>query len=123
MEEIHILIQMRTITVKAGNSDKVIERFSKPGGPMTEIEGFIDLTVSVKKGRRNDEEEQVVVIVRWESEEAWKSWEKSPAHIEGHRNSRNQQPPDFVISTVVERLDVKAVKLPQGKVATVNESE
>ncbi|MFD0717566.1 antibiotic biosynthesis monooxygenase family protein [Paenibacillus sp. GCM10027626] len=107
-----MLIQKRTITVKAGFSDQVVERFGKPGGPMTEIEGFIDLTVMVKKGRRNDEEEQVVVMVRWESEEAWKRWEKSPAHIEGHRNQRNQEKPEYLISTVVDMYEVKAVKLP-----------
>nr|WP_053583491.1 antibiotic biosynthesis monooxygenase [Lysinibacillus contaminans] len=26
-------------------------------------------------------EEEVVMIVRWESEEAWKAWGKSPEHI------------------------------------------
>ena len=33
----------------------------------------------VKRARRGDEE--VVMLVRWESEEAWKNWEKSPEHF------------------------------------------
>ncbi|MCM3781474.1 antibiotic biosynthesis monooxygenase [Neobacillus mesonae] len=103
-----MLIQLRAITVKEGFSDKIVERFGKPGGPMTEIPGFIDRSVMVKKNRKKDEDvEEVVVMIRWESEEAWKTWEKSPAHIEGHRNSRNQEKPDYLLETKVSMYDVK----------------
>ena len=37
----------------------------------------------MKNVRRGEEE--VIMIVRWESEEAWKAWEKSPEHIAGHK--------------------------------------
>lgn len=107
-----MLIQTRTIVVKAGHSGQVVERFSQPGGPMTQIPGFIDSSVMVKKARKNDEEEEVVVLVRWESEEAWKTWEKSPEHIAGHRNKRNQEKPEYLISTTVNMYEVKAVKQP-----------
>lgn len=103
-----MLIQTRKITVKKGFSDKVVERFGQPGGPMSEIPGFIDKTVMVKKNRSRDEEtEEVLVMIRWESEEAWKTWEKSPAHIEGHRNSRNQEKPEFLLDTQVSMYEVK----------------
>lgn len=110
-----MLIQTRTITVKAGYADQVVQRFSRPDHPMAEIPGFIDLSVMVKKARKNEEQEEVVVLVRWKSEEAWKTWEKSPAHIEGHRNARHQEKPDFILSTVVSMYEVKAVTLPKAQ--------
>lgn len=36
-----------------------------------------------EKGKR--EEVTVIVMIRWESEQHWKQWEKSDAHIAGHR--------------------------------------
>lgn len=102
-----MLIQTRTVTVEKGNADKVVERFSKEG-PLDGREGLIDITVMVNK--RSKENEEVVIIVRWESEEAWKNWEKSPEHIQGHRNSKGQQPPEYVISTNVSMYEVKAVR-------------
>ncbi len=51
-----------------------------------------------------------MVIIRWESEEAWKNWEKSPEHLQGHRDSRGQTPPDYILDTVVHMYDVKAVR-------------
>ncbi|MBY9078084.1 antibiotic biosynthesis monooxygenase [Paenibacillus sp. HN-1] len=103
-----MLIQMRTITVKTGFSGEVVEKFNRPGGPMSEIPGFIDKTVMLKKSRsRSEETEVVVVFIRWESEEAWKTWEKSPAHIAGHRNSHNQEKPDYLLSTEVTMYEVQ----------------
>ncbi len=107
-----MLIQTRTIVVQSGNADKVIERFTNPG-PMDEMPGLIDKTVMVNK--RSKENEEVVVMIRWESEEAWKGWEKSPAHIAGHRNKQGQSPPEYVISTTVNMYHVKAVKQGQAQ--------
>lgn len=102
-----LLIQTRTIVLQPGNVDQVLERFTKPG-PMDEMPGLIDKTVMVNK--RGKESDEVVIMIRWESEEAWKGWEKSPAHIEGHRNSRGKTPPEYVISTTVNMYEVKSVK-------------
>ncbi|MHA6481741.1 antibiotic biosynthesis monooxygenase [Paenibacillus sp. strain BS8-2] len=102
-----MFIMKRTITVLAGNADKVVERFSQEG-PLDQREGLIDITVMVN--RRSKETEEVEVFIRWESEEAWKAWEKSPEHIQGHRDSRGKQPPEFVISTVVNLYDVKKIR-------------
>lgn len=103
-----MLIEIKTTLVKPGYADQIVERFGKPGGPITEIPGFIDLSVMVN--RKKKEEEEVVVLIRWESEEAWKAWEKSPAHIEGHRRSRQEGQPDYVLGRTAQFYDVKAVK-------------
>ncbi|GGF67742.1 heme-degrading monooxygenase HmoA [Paenibacillus albidus] len=105
-----MLIQTRSIIVEKGNSEQVVERFSGPG-PLYEMEGLIDYTVMVNK--RNKEQEEVLVMIRWESEEAWKNWEKSDAHLEGHPKSRGQEKPAYVVSTSVNMYQVQAVK--EGK--------
>jgi heme oxygenase (staphylobilin-producing) len=104
-----MFIQMRTVTVKEGHADQVVERFSQPGIVET-MPGFIDISVLVKRTRKEDEE--VIIMARWESEEAWKNWEKSDAHIQGHKENRGKQPPDYVISSTHALYDVKAVRLP-----------
>ncbi|TRZ38368.1 antibiotic biosynthesis monooxygenase [Niallia circulans] len=97
----------RTMIVKEGTSDLVVNKFSQ-GGIVEEQEGFVDVSVYVKKVRRGDEE--VLLIFRWESEEAWKNWEKSPAHIEGHRKNIGKPKPDHIISVKVDKYELKAVK-------------
>lgn len=108
-----MFIQSRTIVVEKGNADKVVERFSKEG-TIDSMEGLIDISVMVNKSAK--ESEEVVVLIRWESEEAWKGWERSDAHIQGHKNSRGQSKPEYVISTQVSMYKVRAVKT--GKAGT-----
>ena len=102
-----MFVQMRKWVVTEGNSDKVIERFTRRKNPdkpslLESREGYIGREILVKKVRRGEEE--VMMMVRWESEEAWKAWEKSPEHIAGHKAkiaAGNPKPelPDYVIST------------------------
>lgn len=99
-----MLIQLRTIVVKPGHADEVAERFGQPGY-IDGKEGLIDRTVMVNK--RSKDSEEVVAMIRWESEEAWKNWEKDPVHIAGHREKRGQQPPDYIISSSVQMYEVK----------------
>ncbi|CAG7644094.1 Heme-degrading monooxygenase HmoA [Paenibacillus allorhizosphaerae] len=73
-------------------------------------EGFIDANVMVKKARRGDEE--VIVMIRWESEEAWKKWETSEVHLEGHRQNRGKPKPEHIISTSHGNYEVKVIKKP-----------
>lgn len=89
--------QIRRFVVKEGHSDQIVERFSKRGGLQEQMPGFLDKQVLVKKVRRGDEE--VMVIVRWESEEAWKNWEKSPEHIAGHKAKLGQEKPEYILET------------------------
>lgn len=62
------------MVVTEGNSDKIVERFGAKKDGLLLLEqhpGFIDKQVLVEKVSRG--EEQVLIIVRWESEEAWKN--------------------------------------------------
>ncbi|MBT2757305.1 antibiotic biosynthesis monooxygenase [Mesobacillus foraminis] len=102
-----MFVQMRKTVVTEGNADQVVNRFSGEG-IIEKQEGFIDLTVMVKKVRRGDEE--VVVQIRWESEDHWKQWEKSDAHIAGHKAKLGQPKPDYIVSTEGGLYEVKAVK-------------
>ena len=102
-----MLIQTRTVVVQSGNADKVIERFTKES-PMDAMEGLLDKTVMVN--RRKQEHEEVVVMIRWESVDAWKNWEKSDVHIQGHRENKGKALPEYVISSMVNMYEVKAVK-------------
>ncbi|MED4015699.1 antibiotic biosynthesis monooxygenase [Sutcliffiella cohnii] len=104
-----MFIQLRKTVVTEGNADKVIERFSKPG-IIEKQEGFIDATVMVKKVRRGDEE--VIVQIRWESEEHWKQWEKSDAHIAGHKAKLGQPKPDYIVHSEGGVYNVVTVKKP-----------
>ena len=81
-----MFVQMRKWVVTEGNSDKILEKFKKRSDKPSLLEsreGFIGREILVKKVRRGEEE--VIMMVRWESEEAWKAWEKSPEHIAGHK--------------------------------------
>ncbi|KAA9004114.1 antibiotic biosynthesis monooxygenase [Paenibacillus spiritus] len=105
-----MFIVMRTTIVDAGFSDRIVERFQAPG-PLQERDGLLDISVMVN--RKAKETEEVVTMIRWESEEAWKNWEKSEEHIQGHRNSRGQQPLEFIRSVAVQMYNVRMVK--EGK--------
>lgn len=110
-----MFVQIRKWTVTEGNSEQILERFRKKTGQgpslVEQREGFISRELLVKNVRRGAEE--VMMIVRWESEAAWKAWEKSPEHIAGHKkkiaeHSGKPPKPEYVIAmehgnyTVVE---------------------
>lgn len=101
-----MLIQTRSIRVEQGYADQVVEKFSGPSA-VDEMPGLIDRTVYVNK--RSKDEEEVLILIRWESEEAWKNWEKSPQHIQGHRDGRNKEKPPYILGISVNMYEVKAV--------------
>lgn len=100
-----MLVQMRRFTVTEGNTHQLVEKFTTQKAPVEGREGFIDKTVLQKKVRRGEEE--VIVVIRWESEDAWKAWEKSPEHIAGHRNNKGKERPEFIINVDVAMYEVK----------------
>lgn len=102
-----MFVQLKKIVVTEGNANQVVERFSKPG-IIEQQEGFIDVTVMVKKVRRGEEE--VLVQIRWESEEFWKQWEKSDAHIAGHKANLGKPKPDYIVQSEGGLYDVVSVK-------------
>ncbi|WP_110928964.1 antibiotic biosynthesis monooxygenase family protein [Bacillus massiliglaciei] len=105
-----MFIQKRVMTIKEGFADQVVENFRNRQGIIQEQEGFIDQTVMVKKVRRGDEE--VVIMIRWESESHWKQWEKSDAHIQGHKKNMGKPKPDYILDVSHGLYEVKAVKTP-----------
>ncbi|WP_040205248.1 antibiotic biosynthesis monooxygenase family protein [Neobacillus jeddahensis] len=98
--------QIKKVVVKEGFSEQVVERFAKRGSIMEQRPGFIDKQVLVKKVRRGDEE--VLVVVRWDSEQDWKNWEKSPEHIAGHKQKQGGAKPEYVIESSQDLYEVKA---------------
>jgi len=68
--------QKRTVTERRGHADG--DRTVRPGRAIRELPGFLDLRVMVRHGKESDAEE-VAILVRLESEEAWQNGEKSPA--------------------------------------------
>ncbi|MEB1807207.1 MAG: antibiotic biosynthesis monooxygenase [Bacillaceae bacterium] len=99
-----MVIQTRTITVQTGYSDQVVERFSQKS-PIDTMDGLIDRTVMVN--RKKKDQEEVVVMVRWESLEAWKNWEKSDIHIQGHKNNKGNAKPEYILDINVNMYEVK----------------
>lgn len=71
------------------------------------------MSVMVKNARRNDETEEVIVMIRWDSKEAWKRWETSEVHIEGHRESRGKPTPEHIVSSTHGMYEVKSSKGPR----------
>lgn len=106
-----MFVALREITVTEGNADKVVEQFSSPS-VIEEQDGFVDLSVMKKKKKRADKEETVVVMIRWESEDHWKKWETSEAHLAAHRENRGKPQPEYIISQDGGRYNVEAVKKP-----------
>lgn len=42
-----------------------------------------------------------MILIKWESEEAWKNWEKSPEHIAGHKAKLKEgnPKPDYLLES------------------------
>ncbi|MDR7319082.1 antibiotic biosynthesis monooxygenase [Brevibacillus nitrificans] len=97
-----MLVQVRKTVVTEGNADKVVDRFSGEG-LVEKQEGFIDSTVLVKKVSRGDEEVMVI-------EAHWKQWEKSDAHIAGHKANLGKPKPEYIVSSEAALYEVKSVK-------------
>ena len=89
--------QVKELTVKEGTSDLVVQRFSGTG-LIEQQPGFLSKEVLVKKVRRG--KETVLVLIKWQSEQDWKNWEKSPEHIAGHKKKAKEgtPKPDHIIA-------------------------
>lgn len=91
-----MFIQLKTIRVEHGYAETMIERFAGEGIIEQQL-GFVDLSVLKKKRTRGDEE--VVILIRWESEKDWKAWETSDVHLAGHRERRGQPAPSYILDS------------------------
>ncbi|HAX73769.1 MAG TPA: antibiotic biosynthesis monooxygenase [Firmicutes bacterium] len=101
-----MFIEMKRFTVKRGNAEKIIEKFSGKGKAAT-MEGFIDF--SIMKRLRKDETEEVLIQIRWEDQESFTKWKRSDAHKAGHAN-RPKERPDFIVDVSVDMYEVETIK-------------
>lgn len=111
-----MFVQIRKMTVKEGHADKVIERFSSEG-VIEKQEGLIDVTVLEKKVRRGDEE--VVVLIRWESEDHWKQWEKAKTTSRPTKQTKASRNPIICLG----RMSVCIMSKPLKQACTENNKE
>lgn len=89
-----MFVQIKSIIVAEGHGEKIVERFAGKG-LIEQQSGFIDLSVLKKKKRRGDEE--FLIMIRWESEEDWKAWETSEAHLAGHKAERGKPSSSYIM--------------------------
>lgn len=94
-----MFIQTKTFIVEEGFAEKMVERFSSEG-IIEQQPGFIDLSVLKKKQRKGNEE--VIIMIRWDSESDWKAWETCDVHLAGHRANRGKPSPSFIIDSKQE---------------------
>lgn len=97
-------VQMRKTIVTEGSADRVVKRFHEEG-LVEKQEGFIDLTVMVKKVQSGEEE--IIVMIRWESEEYWQQWEKSEAYLANLKALRSKPMPEYIVSAETGFYEVK----------------
>jgi heme-degrading monooxygenase HmoA len=57
------------LPVKEGMADQVVERFANGQGFVQDFPGFVSMEVL-----RSDDADEVIVITRWQSQEAFDSW-------------------------------------------------
>ena len=101
-----MFVAFRKMVIKEGYLDKITDRFGKPG-ILNEQEGYVDTTVMASKARRGEQE--VAILIRWESEDHWKQWEKSDAHIASHAAKKGKPAPEHIISQEGSRYTIQAV--------------
>ena len=99
-----MFVQMRKTIVTEGSADQGAKRFNREG-LVEKQEGFVDLTVMVKKVQSGEEE--VIVMIRWESEEYWQRWEKSDAYLANLKVLRAKPMPEYIVSAETGFYEVK----------------
>lgn len=70
------------LPVKEGAADQIVERFARSRGNVQDFSGFVSMEVL-----RSEAEDEVLVITRWESREAFDEWVASDAFKEAHGRS------------------------------------
>ena len=102
-----VFYQIKRFVVQEGTSQLVLDRHSKEG-LIEKQPGFVSVKVLQKKVRRGDEE--IMLIVEWESEQDWKNWEKSPEHIAGHKANAGKPKPEHIIEVSQNVYELKIQK-------------
>jgi heme oxygenase (staphylobilin-producing) len=102
-------IIVRTMKVKKGFRDKIVERFLEPS-PVTKSPGFVksELLVNTK----DPEFDLYRQSIYWQDKKAFYIWEGSPEHIAMHRdpNHKHHQKPEEIIEVTREAFELIASK-------------
>ena len=75
------IIKINAITVPDGLGDEVARRFAERAGAVDDQEGFRGFELL----RPTDDRDTWLVVTRWDTEEHFLAWTRSPAFAEGHR--------------------------------------
>ena len=102
-----MFVEMKVFKLAVGNSESILNKFSKSGIINTQP-GFVDMAV-MKKVRKADHEE-VVVEIRWESQDAYTAWKRSDAHKAGHGAKKER--PDYILDVTMDTYHVETFKTP-----------
>lgn len=79
------IVRINAITVPEGSGDELHRRFERRVGEVETMEGFESFELL-----RPSEGDTWYVYTRWESEEAFMAWVKSPAFARGHAEAAEQ---------------------------------
>ena len=75
------IIKINAITVPDGLGDEVARRFAERAGAVDDQDGFEGFELL----RPTDDRNTWLVVTRWDTEESFVAWTRSPAFAEGHR--------------------------------------
>ena len=71
-----------SLPVKEGAADRVVERFAESRGHVQDFPGFVSMEVL-----RSEAGDEVLVVTRWESRDAFDSWVGSDEFKKAHGRS------------------------------------
>ena len=71
---------VNSLPVKEGVADKLVERFAESRGHVQNFPGFVSMEVM-----RSEEDDEVVVITRWQSRASFDAWVSSEEFSRVHR--------------------------------------
>jgi heme oxygenase (staphylobilin-producing) len=101
-----MIIVTNTSKITKGDGDKLITRFKKVG-MVEKMEGFLGLEVMFRKNLKDHDE--VSVVTRWETMEAFKGWTKSEAFQKSHQK---RDIPAYILENSITYYDVEVVRNP-----------
>lgn len=77
-----MFLEQKSITVAPGAGQSLAERFAH-AEVVARQPGFIRVESGVSIGSANEE---VIVLIYWDSKESFLNWKKSDDHIKGHKD-------------------------------------
>lgn len=100
-----MFVEIKRITIKEGFAERIIEKFSGQS-KMQEFDGFLE--ISVMKGLKKSEVEEILIESRWRDQEAYTKWKQSDFHKAGHANKKEK--PEFMVDISVSMYNVEVTK-------------